>query len=506
MQLIVITFSLLYTIITQTPEWVYQNSDSKWPTKITTDISGNCYATGLLGASNSKGGVIKLNSQGNEKWIYLDDTMSVGYDVVVDYNYNVYIAGSTPPKSFTVVKLDTAGYRKWIYFNTPTEYYAEAKTIDVSPSLRIYAAGFTYVNSYDLMVVKLDTLGNKKWVHIYDGPGADYDEATCLAIDRDENIYVGGYSTGIGTSTDFTVIKLDSLGNEKWVYRYNGPANYRDEPEELALDTLGNVYIVGSSWGNEWDFCVIKLDPTGQEEWVYRYDGPANISDNAYDLTVDDSVNIYACGMAGGATTSLFVVIKIDSSGNEKWQYLSIGPYDTGGAANCISIDGLGGLYVGGGFRNASYLLQIVVVKLTLSGDSLWTYIHPHIPPSPHSDNTRDMVSDNTGNVYVTGKLQITSSNSDIIVLKFPAQVGAEEVKRENIIKSNNNTVSILRGGVEIQRQNNGCLKIYDILGKMIIKECLWQNKKYFFSLSPGVYFLKFNSEKTSETKKIIIL
>lgn len=163
-------------------------------------------------------------------------------------------------------------------------------TIGVSSSHNIYVAGMRYGQAADIKVIKLDSLGNLCWRYVYDGPAGSYDEGVDIAIDRNENIYVGGYSTGFGTSTDFTIIKLDSAGQEQWVYRYDGPASYRDEPEVLAL---GNLYITGWSWGIEWDFYVVKIDTSGQEKWVYRYNGQANGMDHSRDLVVDDSGNVY---------------------------------------------------------------------------------------------------------------------------------------------------------------------------------------------------------------------
>jgi hypothetical protein len=37
------------------------------------------------------------------------------------------------------------------------------------------------------------------------------------------------------------------------------------------------------------DFVTIKYSPTGQEEWVATYDGPANLDDSGAAITVDSS-------------------------------------------------------------------------------------------------------------------------------------------------------------------------------------------------------------------------
>ncbi|MEO0161800.1 MAG: SBBP repeat-containing protein, partial [candidate division WOR-3 bacterium] len=449
-------------LFSQTPEWVYQYVNpnfSEVPYAIVADSFGNSYTTGYVGLGNNGGvGIIKLDNQGNEKWFYWNDlgTAIIGRSIKV-YNDKVYVGGymdSLGYERIVVISIDTLGNERWIYKDTL--YNSEGYAIMISQSHHIYVAGIKYPSPPDWVVLKLDSLGNLCWRYVYDGPAGSYDEASSIVIDGNENIYVGGYSTGLGTSTDFTIIKLDSAGREQWVYRYDGPASYRDEPKALALDSLGNLYITGWSWGIDWDFCVVKIDTSGQERWVYRYNGMANTGDLVYDMVLDDSGSVYVCGSSMDTDTiGLFTIIKVDSSGQERWCYKTSGSSGRGGIANSLVVDGLGGIYAGGFFRNISFRPQIAVVKLNTSGDTLWRYIHPHIPPSPWADVVHDVVVDINGNVYVAGRICVSAWNDDIVVMKFAAPQGeVKEVVDNETIKSSFGA-TIFKGGIEFIPQED---------------------------------------------------
>ena len=81
---------------------------------------------------------------------------------------------------------------------------------------------------------------------------------------------------------------------EKWVARYNGPANSIDNARAIAFDSLGNVYVAGVSHGSGTsnDYSTIAYDRSGNQIWVARYNGPANILDNDQTITVDSSGNV----------------------------------------------------------------------------------------------------------------------------------------------------------------------------------------------------------------------
>ena len=66
-----------------------------------------------------------------------------------------------------------------------------------------------------------------------------------MALDSEGNVYVTGHSYGDGTIYDYATVKYDPAGNELWVARYNGPGNYTDIANAIAVDASGSVYVTG---------------------------------------------------------------------------------------------------------------------------------------------------------------------------------------------------------------------------------------------------------------------
>ena len=84
--------------------------------------------------------------------------------------------------------------------------------------------------------------------------------AAAIALDSSNNVYVTGESAGQGTGNDFATVKYNSTGQEQWVVRYNGPANRDDQANAIAVDASGNVYVTGQSFdpNNGDDYATIK--------------------------------------------------------------------------------------------------------------------------------------------------------------------------------------------------------------------------------------------------------
>lgn len=254
-----------------------------------------------------------------------------------------------------------------------------------------------------------------EWTAFYNGPANSFDWGDAIAVDSSGNVYVTGNSYN-GDNQDIVTIKYDSAGNEQWVARYNGPANKADEVNGIALDYSGNVIVTGGSKPENGliDCITIKYSSGGNEIWVARYNGPGNRGDVAYDLYVDHSDNIYITGQSF-ADDSEITTIKYDSAGNEQWvsRFSGNGCFNAGRG---IAVDPSGNVYVTGDVLNDGKY-NCATVKYDANGTVCWSDIY--VGPDSLQDWGWGIALAPTGNVYVCGYSRFIMSGDDFLLLKY---------------------------------------------------------------------------------------
>jgi uncharacterized delta-60 repeat protein len=235
------------------------------------DANGNVYVTGYSwgGASFNDYATIGYSSAGTELWVNryngeenMDDQAQA---VAVDASGNVAVTGWSWGGShdYLTIKYSSAGVPLW------TNRYDGLADLDIATAIALDASGNVYVTGYsigtvepdsDYATIKYSSAGVPLWTNRYNGPGERDDSASAVAVDAKGNVYVTGSSQGSGGVYDYATIAYSSVGVSLWTNRYNGPGDGEDRAVALAVDATGNVYVTGYSVGigSSYDFATIK--------------------------------------------------------------------------------------------------------------------------------------------------------------------------------------------------------------------------------------------------------
>jgi len=293
-------------------------TDEAWD--IDVDNAGNVFVTGSSdgAGTNSAATTVRYNSAGVQQYANrfegAGSSIDAGFAIYVDsLTGTAYVTGYTFQSAaadfdYITLKYNLAGVQQWAtQYNSPDGNYDEARAIALDALGNVYVTGYSQtlvLTNYDYATVKYNSAGVQQWQVRYNGTGNDYDRANAIALDAAGNVYVTGKSVGVGsTAEDAFTIKYDNLGVSQWTARYNGAANGYDEAKALAVDTSGNVYITGYSYssGSNNDYLTIKYDAAGTQEWITRYNGTANNTDQAAAIAVDAIGNVFITGLSKGA-------------------------------------------------------------------------------------------------------------------------------------------------------------------------------------------------------------
>ena len=296
--------------------------------------------------------------------------------------------------------------------------FARAVTPGPEGSVVVIGESTGVEDGYDYATVKYDANGNELWVARYNGPAGSDDYATSVAVDGDGNVYVTGYSFGVGTGWDYTTIKYDENGNELWVARYNGADEFSgDFARKIAVDSAGNVYVTGESEENRsennGDITTIKYDADGNELWVAHYNGPGSDHDAASGLGIEGTGSVYVSGYsAGSGTDDDYVTIKYDADGNELWVRRYDGPANSLDRPASLALDGMGNPCVTGRSIGLGTAYDYATVKYDPDGNQLW--VRRYNGPDSLDDQAHCLAVDGAGNVYVSGESEKAVSNGNI--------------------------------------------------------------------------------------------
>jgi uncharacterized delta-60 repeat protein len=505
---------------------------------ITVDSIGNTYIAGYTTNNNTGIDmcVIKLNTSGSKVWsrsydgpAHSDDK---AYAIVVDKLLNVYITGYSTSingsKDFTTIKYNSSGTQQWVQpYNTPLNKDDEASSIVLDDSSNVYVTGYITLGNTEIYTIKYNQNGVFQWGYTYGGPGNQDDKAYGIVIDALRNLYIIGYSNCEQTGNDFILLKFNYNGQLKWTSNYNGNANGDDRGYGIAVDRFQNIIITGQSTNENsgYDYATLKYNCDGEILWTRIYNGIENHNDRPHGIVVDSIGNIFITGSSNSDSTEGsedFLTVKYNSDGNEMW---TAGYNDSTGNYSDIP-NGLylnpkkSSIYVAGLSRNISVpgSQDIIVIKYNLSSGALLQKIK-YNGTANSDDAAYGIVVDKFSNVFITGYISNVFSGNDIITAKYQngELIGIEPIS-SNVPKSYKlyqnypnpfNPATNIK--FDVLKSSNVTIKVYDIVGREVsnlLDEYLnigtYELKCDFNNLSSGVYFYEMRAGDFKETLKMV--
>ena len=348
-----------------------------FPFHIINDVSGNVIVTGsFMGANltigsttfNNAGGVdiflVKYDPFGNILWASSAGGVDYdyGFGLASDSSGCIYLTGyfSSPTinfgsttlintlaaggeNDFFIAKYSAGGNPIWAKKEGGDDgKYGKSVSVDLQGNVLVIGAFFgdsmifssvSLVNNNsqknDIFIAKYDSSGNILWARSIGG--YNHDTPAAIASDKSGNVLVEGHFFSpflyLGTTTltnsqqgeDLFLAKYDSVGKLLWATSAGGDST-GVFAADIALDSIGNEYIIGNfiySWvtfdtitltnAGQQNFFIVKYDTSGKVLWATSMGGTG--LDYGSAISVDTHAGISICGgfdspaLAFGAAT-----------------------------------------------------------------------------------------------------------------------------------------------------------------------------------------------------------
>ncbi|NOS86580.1 MAG: T9SS type A sorting domain-containing protein [Ignavibacteria bacterium] len=476
------------------------------------------FATVKYNSSGAEQWAVRYNGPAN----FID----IGNAVAVDGAGSVYVtglsAGTTSFTDFATIKYNSAGQEQWaVRYNGPSNGTDEAFSVAVDGSGNVYVTGQSLSGTnYDFATIKYNSAGVQQWVSRYNGPQNSIDNPAVVRVDGSGNVYVTGGSTGSGSGLDFATVKYNSTGQEQWAVRYNGTNNADDIPSAMFVDAAGNVFVTGGSSGSTSsnDYVTIKYNSAGQEQWNSRYNGTGNDNDVSFGLAVSGAGNVYVTGSSiGQGSATDYATVMYNSSGVQQWVTRYNGPNNTSDDASAIDVDVSGNAFVTGASNSGGTNLDYLTLKYNPAGVLIWE--QRYNGPANGVDAALSVCVDGSGNAYVTGNSQGSGSSSDYATIKYSVltAVNPEGSEIPSSYRLYNNYPNPFNPATTIKFdlpvQANTKLIVYDVTGKtvkLLVNQVMSAGSHSFSfdaaGFSSGVYFYKVQAGDFSEIKKMVLI
>ncbi|MFH2143948.1 MAG: T9SS type A sorting domain-containing protein [Bacteroidota bacterium] len=378
----------------------------------------------------------------------------------------------------------------------------------------------------DIFAIKLDINGNTIWKKSYGGSSMDDPYSIVSTINGGCAILGYSYSSDYyfnqcyGNS-DLILLNLDQNGDTIWVKNYGGTLSdigneiyYTNDNGFIILATSSSTnFDIGNNYGSS-DFWLLKLDSLGNIEWERNYGGTD--ADEGISVIQTNDGGYLMAGMTSSTDIDIhgnhgdtdFLIIKTNAIGDTIWTN-TLGGSDYDRPESIIQTSDYNFVVAGytnstdGDISNHYNSDDYWIVKLDNNGQLLWNVCLG----GNYSDQCTNILETYDNYLLASGFTVSTSEwidpqhgNGDVWAVKFDFIDNKDEI---------NKTVKLLifpnptdnRLFIKLNGITN--VKIIDIFGKLIFES---KETELDINMIPkGIYIMIVNTEKQVFTEKIIV-
>ncbi|MBK6446536.1 MAG: T9SS type A sorting domain-containing protein [Bacteroidetes bacterium] len=379
---------------------------------------------------------------------------------------------------------------------------------------------------WDFWLLKLDSYGNLEWQKCYGGSGSE-NLRDLLITEDDGILLLGDATStdydvhGLHGLADIWLVKTDNAGNLLWQKCYGGSGT--DVGYSIKQTADGGFIIAGETSSADGDmtlnngssdYCLLKIDSVGNLLWQKSYGGSR--ADWATNVIQDFSRGYILSGgtfsndsdVSGNHGNADFWVIRTDSIGNLDWQKCFGGSSDDRACALIKANDGnfitIGPSISIDGNVNGNRGLNCWLVKFDASGNIIWNNCYGgHSTQAPrsiiqHTDGGLAFAAIAYGNDGdVTGNH--SPGFGDMWIVKLTNGIFSS-ISKPEILSSKLIFPNPVHNSMSISLSTNECISIYNELGEIIqpiyFSTCvIGKNELDVSALLPGVYFIRIGDE-----------
>ena len=304
---------------------------NEWAYSIDFDTDGNLYVGGNFSVAGNTQAVGIAMWNGSD-WSSFGSGLASGWvqKIDIDSEGNLYAVGNF---SYPSNRVGMWSGSSWSALGSGIDIYGSASSLAIDSDDNVYVGG-GFTEAGGNLANNIAMWNGTSWSALGGGVNSD---VLAIAIDSENNVYAGGWFSEAGGSPAYGVAMWNGSSWTTWGDELNGVVS------SFAIDSENNVYAGG--------IYEIGGNPVGG---IAKWDGTSwsalggGLDGNIRSIAVDFDDNVYVGGdfsEAGGNLAN-----NIAMWNGTSWSALGEG---TDGRVRSVAVDFAGRIYVGGGFDYA---------------------------------------------------------------------------------------------------------------------------------------------------------